>query len=70
MGAKTERRLETTIPRPSGQLLGARINDARDKLTKLRRATVPSPDLNDRVELRIAALGAPTVRGIGAGEEL
>jgi hypothetical protein len=48
----------------------ARISDAREELAKLKRAPVPSPDLRDRVERRIAALGAPTVRGIGAGEEL
>jgi hypothetical protein len=48
----------------------ARITAARDELTKLRRAPIPSSDLRDRVERRIAALGAAMVRGIGAGEEL
>jgi hypothetical protein len=48
----------------------ARIIAARDELTKLKRAPVPSPDLRGRVERRIADLGAPTVRGTGAGEEL
>jgi hypothetical protein len=46
------------------------ISAARDELAKLRRIPVPSPDLRGRVERRIADLGAPAVRGIGAGEEL
>jgi hypothetical protein len=48
----------------------ARVSAARDELTKLKRAPVPSPDLRHRVEKRVAALGTPTVRGIGAGEQL
>jgi hypothetical protein len=48
----------------------ARISAAREELTKLMRAPVPSADLRGRVERRIADLGAPAVRGIGAGEEL
>jgi hypothetical protein len=48
----------------------AQIKAARDELKMLKRAPVPSPDLRQRIERRVAALGSPTVRGIGQGETL
>lgn len=68
-GAKLEPATTSTDGKSLSEVR-AGISAARDELTKLRRAPVPSPDLRDRVERRIADLGAPTVRGIGAGETL
>ena len=58
-------RLITLLPE-----LGKESRKQIEELTALWYAPVPSPDLRRRVERRIADLGAPTVRGIGAGEEL
>ena len=46
-----------------------RIKAARDEAIKLKRAR-PEPDLRHQVKRRVAALGTPTVRGIGIGETL
>jgi hypothetical protein len=48
----------------------ARLKSARDALASIKAAPTPSPDLRQRIERRVAALGAPTVRGIGEGEVL
>ena len=48
----------------------AEIAAVRAELATLRSAPTPSPDIRNRVESYVASLGAPTVRGIGAGEVL
>lgn len=50
-----------------GKGLPAQIRTASDEAAKRKRVPVLSPDLRHRVERRVAALGTPIVRGIGAG---